>query len=172
MLNKDKKDIINNEIVEKFNSMYENKVSNINEILDELSETFQDYYGRLNDAQNAFNCVADEYSDLMKGYCFVYSLSGDGTWSVDTGDGYNESDIANYINIAKENYIHDDDIEDIYDVLSLLENDVMDTMSNVGCDPFTALNLILEEDFCDLPSNDIFVISGADEEPRIEILYH
>ena len=41
----------------------------------------------------------------------------------------------------------------------------MKDMSNAGCDAFTALSMILEED---LGLEGVFVVLGADSEPRIE----
>lgn len=44
-------------------------------------------------------------------------------------------------------------------------------MSNAGCDMFTALNLIFQEDLNKFLEQNIFVIDSADIDARIEILY-
>ena len=157
------------QIIDDYNKLYENKVSDISEVLDILSEEFDKIYSRLLDAQMAYDELYYEYEDVMKDHCFVYNLSGDSTWSVLTGDNYNDENDTEYINKAREIY-PDYKIEAIDDVLSIMEIDVENTMCNVGCDMFTALDLILEEDFPEFYREGIFEISGADEEPRIELL--
>lgn len=165
-----KKEKVNKEIVEAYNAIYEEPVSDIKEVLDMLSEEFQENYNRIGDAQEAYDTLVDENSDLMKNHLFVYNLSGESEWSVSTGKGYKESSLEEYINIVKECY-SDEKISTLDDVLSKIERDVQKTMSNAGCDMFTALNLILQEDLHEFYGEDIFVIDGADCEARIEVLY-
>lgn len=160
---------INNELLERYHSLYNEKLNDIKELLDILSEEFESNYHRIGDAQSAFDTLEDEHKELMKDVCFVYNLSGDSSWSVTTGDGYKEENLDKYIKIVKE-YYDDESIETLQDVLCKIEHRVDKDMSNAGCDMFTALNMILTEDL-DLGDDNVFIIEGADEEPRIEILY-
>lgn len=170
MTNLIEKERVNKEIVEAYNSMCEDKVDNIDEVLDILSEEFQSNYDQLGDAQDAYDALVDEYNEVMKNHCFVYNLSGDNSWSISTGKRFDSSKFSKYIEIVKEYYC-DDNINTLDDILSKLERHVTKTMSNVGCDMFTALNSILEEDLQEFYNKDIFVVDGADEDARIEILY-
>ena len=170
MTNLIEKERVNKEIVEAYNSICEDKVDNIDEVLDILSEEFQSNYDQLGDAQDAYDALVDEYNEVMKNHCFVYNLSGDSSWSISTGKGFDSSKLSKYIEIVKEYYC-DDNINTLDDILSKLERHVTKTMSNVGCDMFTALNSILEEDLQEFYNKDIFVVDGADEDARIEILY-
>lgn len=170
MTNLIEKERVNKEIVEAYNSVYENKVNSVDEVLDILSEEFQSNYDQLEDAQEAYDILANEYKDVMKNHCFVYSLSGNTKWSVSTGEGYDTAQLPGHIKVVKECY-SDENITTLDDILSKIERHVTKTMSNVGCDMFTALNYILEEDLHEFYDKNIFVIDGADAEPRIEILY-
>lgn len=169
MVNSIEKEVLNKKIVKAYNTIEENNVSSINEVLNILSKSFQENYNKLGDAQDAYDVVAEEYGDILKEACFVYNLSGSNVWDVSTGRGYDENQLPRYLDIIKSCYT-DKKIKTLNDILSSIQKDVEKTMSNVGCDMFTALNLILEEDLYQLNS-DVFVISNADCEPRIEILY-
>lgn len=71
------KEELNKQMVSDYNSIYGAEMETIDDILELLSEEFSNNYDYLGDAQDAFNLVADEYSEFMNKYCFVYSLSGD-----------------------------------------------------------------------------------------------
>ena len=161
---------LNVQIIKDFNSILGRRITGINDVLDFLSEEFAEIYSRLDDAQDAFNTLADEYSELMNKYCFVYSLSGDGTWEVGTGYDYKEDMLEEYLKVVN-NYYDGLNAETLDDILCKLERVVEKTMSNAGCDMFTALNLTISEDLPEFCDKDIFAIVGADAEPRIEILY-
>lgn len=60
-------------------------------------------------------------------------------------------------------------VQDIDDITSKLENEVMKIMSNCGCDVFNAFNLVVEEDFPEEISDSIFTIDNADGTPCIEL---
>ena len=172
---KTKKDI-NNYLVAKYNELYDNKIKDVEDILDILSLEFEKRFNILGDAQDAYNEVEDEYSELMNSsdeICFVYNLSGDGNWYVTTGDNFKEENLEKYLNIINKQYKRfsfDPEAKDLGDILALLERQVDKTMCNGGCDMFTALKLILDDDLPELDKK-VFVIEGADCEPKIEILY-
>ncbi|MBQ8998986.1 MAG: hypothetical protein IJ086_09925 [Clostridium sp.] len=164
------KEELNKNIVNDFNLIQKTKVKNIQDVLDILSERFREIYDNKDDAQEAYNELTLEYPELMNKYCFAYTLSEGNGWSVSTGSDYNEEDLDKYLKVINEHYYHfSHDCLD--DILSSIENDICNTMSNVGCDMFTALNLILEEDLYEFEDKNIFVIAGADCEPKIDILY-
>lgn len=158
-----------NELLERYYALYDVKLDSIEELLDILSEEFASNYDRIGDAQLAFDTLEDENKELMKDICFLYNLSGDSSWSITTGDGYKEENLDKYIKAIRECY-DDESIETLQDVLWKIEHRVDKDMCNAGCDMFTALDMILTEDL-DLGDDDVFVIDGADEEPRIEIWY-
>ena len=160
---------INNELLERYHSLYNVRLNDIEDLLDILSEEFASNYDRIGDAQSAFDTLEDENKELMKDICFLYNLSGDSSWSITTGDGYKEENLDKYIEAVRECY-DDESIKTLQDVLCTIERRVDKDMCNAGCDMFTALDTILSEDL-DLEDDDVFVIDGADEEPRIEIWY-
>lgn len=170
MTNLIEKEKVNKELIEIYNSIHDEKVDNIKDILNILSEEFQANYDEMGDAQAAYDTLVDEHKDLMANHVFVYNLSGNIKWSISTGEGYKPEKLQEYVNIVKESY-SDENIATLEDVLSKIERDVLKTMSNVGCDMFTSLNLILQEDLHEFYGEDIFVVDGADAEARIEILY-
>lgn len=170
MENKITKEEIDKIIVNKYNSVYQDNIKSVTEILDILSESFQEHYDILSDAQDAYNATDDDFKEIMSECCFVYSLSGSENWNISTGFDYDESQLSNYIKIVRENY-NDANIKTLDDILDKIERQVEKTMSNVGCDMYNALTMILDEDLCYLSDKNIFCISGANCEGRIEILY-
>lgn len=169
---KQKREEINNIMVNKYNELYKNQVESIEDVLDILSEEFTENYDRLGDAQLAYDTLEDEHKEFMtySDSCFfVYSLSGGSCWSVSTGSGYDENKLDEYIKEVKSHYLYED-VENLDDILCSMERQIGKDMSNAGYDMHTALKMILEEDF-DFGGDNVFVIEGADEEPRIEIDY-
>lgn len=145
------------------NEVLNTELTSINELEEMLSEKFQKLYEENEEAQVAFNELDEELGGLLGKY-FVYTLSADGEmWSVGIGEGYEASKLSEYLTTFKEYY--NEDVQTIEDCTSKLEYRVMKDMSNAGCDAFTALSMILEED---LGLEDVFVIVGADSEPRIQ----
>lgn len=139
--------------------------SNIQDLLNHLSEEFASKCEDLDDAQEVYNDLDKEHGFLIGKY-FVYSLSETGeTWTVSEGDEFKESELPEYIQSFSDYYSRTD-IQSLDDLTSAIENRVMKDMSNVGCDPKTALNLLLS----DLDLDGKFRISGADAEPKIEML--
>lgn len=161
---------LNREIVRDFNSEFGQNVTDINYVLDFLSKKFSDNYKYVSDAQDAFDTLVDEYSNFMNKYPFIYSLSGDETWKVSTGSNFKESNLNEYLKVVNKAY-PGLEATTLDDALSRIEHDVKKTMSNAGCDMFTALYLILSEDLSEFCNESIFAIIGADSEPRIELLY-
>lgn len=161
---------MNRKVIKDFNSTFKSNVTGINEVLDFLSKEFSDNYDNVSDAQDAFDTLVDEYSEFMNKYPFVYSLSGDETWEVSTGSDFKESNLNEYLKVVNKVY-PGLEATTLDDALCRIERDVEKTMSNAGCDMFTALNLILSEDLSELCDESIFTIIGADSEPRIELLY-
>lgn len=156
-------------VINDFNKALNTPVKTIEELEDIMSEEFENYLRYSEDAQDAYDNMCDcEYDGLMKKYAFVYSLSGKGeTWSIGIGEDFDYSKEDYYLNIFSE--IYDEDFEDIDDITSKLENEVMKIMSNCGCDVFNAFNLIVEEDFPEEIGDSVFVIDNADGTPCIEL---
>lgn len=156
-------------VINDFNKALNTPVKTIEELEDIMSEEFENYLRYSEDAQDAYDNMCDcEYDGLMKKYAFVYSLSGKGeTWSIGIGEDFDYSKEDYYLNIFSE--IYDEDFEDIDDITSKLENEVMKIMSNCGCDVFNAFNLIVEEDFPEEIGDSVFVIDNADGTPSIEL---
>lgn len=160
---------IGQEIVDKYNKLYNADIKSVSEVLDILSDEFAEKYSILSDGQTAYDELYDEHEELMEGYCFVYSLTGGDGWSLEMGSDYNPNNDEEYIKAAKEAYSHDR-IEDIGDVLDAITRDIDRTMCNCGCDMFTAFNMILEEDFSSCIGKSVFRISCDEVEPIIELL--
>lgn len=156
-------------VINDFNKVLDEPIKTIQELEDILSEEFENYLRYSEDAQDAYDNMCDcEYDGLMKKYAFVYSLSGKGeTWSIGIGEDFDYSKEDYYLNIFNE--IYNEDFEDIDDITSKLENEVIKIMSNCGCDVFNAFNLILEEDFPEEVGDSVFVIDNADGTPCIEL---
>lgn len=156
-------------VINDFNKVLSKPIKTIEELEEILSEKFESYLEYSEDAQEACDDMFDsEYDGLLKKYPFVYSLSGKNqVWSVEVEDDFDYSKEEEYLAIFNE--VYDDEFEDIDDVASTLEHEIMKTMSNCGCDVFNAFNLIVEED---LPEevDSIFTINGADGTPTIELL--
>ena len=160
---------IGQEIVDKYNKLYNADIKSVSEVLDILSDEFAEKYSMLLDGQAAYDELYDEHKELMKGYCFVYSLTGGDGWRLEVGSGYDSNNDGEYIREAKEVYSYDK-IEDIDDVLDAIIRDIDRTMCNGGCDMFTAFNMILEEDFSSCIGKSVFRISCDEVEPVIELL--
>jgi hypothetical protein len=168
-MNKFKNKALNGQIVEKFNEIYDMKVTSAREVLDYLSEEFQDNCKYSSDVEDAFDTLYTEHKEFMADFPFAYSLSEeDDVWTIGKGSGFKKENESKYIEIAKEIYT---DIEDLDDVLSSIEAQVMNTMSNSGCDVFNALNHVVSEDLEDIKDMDVFSVIGADAEPRVVVLY-
>lgn len=156
-------------VLNDFNKILDSSVETIDELEDILSDKFQEYLDCSEDAQDAYDNMSDcEYEGLIKKYAFVYSLSGKNeSWYIDLGENFNDSKKDYYLNIFSE--IYNENFKDIYDVTSILENEIMKIMSNCGCDVFNAFNLIIEENFPEEIDESIFVVANADSAPRIEL---
>lgn len=155
-------------IINDFNKVLSSPVKTMEELEEILSEKFASYLQYSEDAQEACDNMFNlEYDGLMKKYPFVYSLSGKNeVWSVGIEDSFDYSKEHDYITIFNE--VYDEEFEDISDVASKLENQIMKTMSNCGCDVFNAFNLIVQEDFPE-DVESIFFIDNADGTPSIEL---
>lgn len=137
----------------------------MDELLNQLSDKFANQCDNFDDAQEAFDELDAEYNFLLGKY-FVYSLSDEGErWYVSEGDTFLIEELPKYIASYKE-YYGNHNITTVDDLTSVLEHRVMKDMSNAGCDPKTALRMILD----DLDLNGKFRIYGADGTPKIEIL--
>lgn len=164
------KEKVNEEIVEKYNRLYHGNAKTIDEVLDILSEKFAIHYDFFGDGQMAYNELYDEYEALMDDFCFVYSLTGCTDWTLGFGTDYNSEQDQKYINIAKHAYPNDT-ICNINDVLSVITDDIDNTISNCGIDMLNALHLIMHEQFHDYKDLEIFAIHRDNDTPRIEVLY-
>lgn len=155
-------------IINDFNKVLISPVKTIEELEEILSKKFESYLQYSEDAQEACDDMFDlEYDGLMKKYPFVYSLSGKNeVWSVGIEDSFDYSKEHDYITIFNE--VYDEEFEDISHIASKLENQIMKTMSNCGCDVFNAFNLIIQEDFPE-DVESIFFINNADGTPSIEL---
>lgn len=152
-------------IIEEFESKLGVKFNNSKELEELLSEKFREAMENNVDAQLAFNELDSEVSGLLNKYCCYYLTDNGVSWSVDTGDLFNNSNIELYLSKFKDEY--NEEFKSIEDMTSKLENKVLKDMSNAGCDCKSALRMILEEDL-DLVG--VFSIVGADAEPTIELI--
>lgn len=151
------------EALKQLNEVMNEHFTTIEEAENALSERFGDLYSDYEEAQESFDELDRETNGLLGKY-FVYTLSAPGeTWHVGLGEKYQEENLPTYIEMFQKHY--NESFENADDLTSKLENRVMKTMDNAGCDAFTALSMILAEDLSLLG---LFVIVGADSEPRIE----
>ena len=139
-------------------------LTSVEGIIDELSCRFAEYVDKIEDPQEAFDMLYEEIGEgLLDG--FVYTLSEEGEdWSIGLGN------VFDMVNLG----IYAEKINDLYSIQTVSENDMcavlesktIKAMCNCGCGPKLALESILY----DLGLYGVFVVNGADAEPRLELL--
>lgn len=153
------------EMIDSYNRIYKANTKDLEEILDILSEEFANNYKLLGDGQDAYNLLEDENREFMSEFAFVYTLFGGKSWDISLSDDFKEEETQNYIDTIKKHYRAD--INTLEEAIDLINIDISKTISNAGCDVFSALNLILEDIFNGL---NVFKITNRYIEPRIDIL--
>lgn len=172
MISLEERNKTNKDILEKYNSIYEDRAIDIEDVLDFLSEEFNEKLAKTKDAQMAYDLLAKEHDELLNNteWCFGYELEEYGRPVVITGEGYKKTDDEKYISLAKKAY-KDENIKNIDDIIYRISKDIWNTTINGGCDDFSALELILRENFTELYKKDVFIIDGDNSEGRITIVY-
>ena len=154
---------IDRKTIQLFEEKTGNEFENLEALESHLSGRFSDILDSSEDAQYAYDELNDELDGLL-GAHFCYTLSEDGeTWSVETGEAFEESRLSEYL--ADFNDVYESNHDSIDDMTSTLERRVSKDMSNAGIDAKNALRLILEND---LFRPGLFAIIGADALPRIQ----
>lgn len=106
-----------------------------------LSEEFSVLYEDMGDGQEAFDWLFNErMHHLLDDFSFVYSVTG-GDYSIEIKN--TTESIKDIIKSVNDTY--DVEVSSLEDAISEVDNHLYDTMSNVGCDPYTALNIEIEE---------------------------
>ena len=113
--------------------------NSVDEMCASLSEKFSEKREYIDDAQEAFNSLNDEFSGYLGYLGFVYSIFGGDSWHV------NMLDCSEPILKDVCKFFDDKKILTSDDAIAAVENRVMKTMSNVGCDVYNALSLEMEE---------------------------
>lgn len=151
-----------NEIIEKLNYKLGTKYTTIEEVEEDLSSKLMDINEKVPDMQNAFDLLNKILGDNILSDMFEYVLSDGGEWAVDVKVDLTDEMISA---LNKRGY----NVEDKFDLASVLEHKVIDTECNVGCDARTALSLEME----DLPSEydweNIVVLSVPEGESKIRM---
>lgn len=123
-----------------------------------LSNNFSNLYDDMGDGQEAFDYMMEEdMRGMLDDFDFIYSVTGD-NWTVSVDD-------ADDSVIETVNELYGSKAKDLEDACSTVERQISKTMSNVGCDPYTALRLEKDEG---LP--ECFVVSAESDRTYVEIL--
>lgn len=129
--------------------------------LEFLSERFSKHYEKFDDGQLAYNYLDNEYSNYLSILGLVYSLFDGESWHISINEDCSLEELKTCFS--------DENISDFEDIEDLLERKVMKTMSNAGCDVFSALSLELEEISIDRVEELIKVIP-EDINPIVEFM--
>lgn len=128
-----------------------------------LSEKFEELYDKMGDGQEAFDFLMEEdMCGMLDDFDFVYSVTGE-NWSITVGES---NSCEEYETVIQEiNEIYDSNAKTIEEACSVVERRIEKTMSNVGCDPYTALKLEKEDE---LP--DCFKVKAESDGVYVELL--
>ena len=159
------KDVILKEFLElKKDGGINEKFSSFEELVNVLSQMFEEEYESSSDAQEAYNCLNDNLEGLLGKHCAVYKL-GTEEWSIDCDSKATKESIKNVI--TKWNDYYGSKNTTIEGVCDAITHKVMKTTSNYGCDAHNALFEICLDVFED---GHPFFVNIGDENPRIEFL--
>lgn len=132
------------------------------EMINSLNANLQEHADRLGDVQEAYDLLDEEYDNNLSQFFVFYS--SDGPWGVT----YDSDDVSE----ERKNEILDSirtyysvELEDLDAATSFLEHRVSKDMSNIGCDPNTALSSILSE----VDGEELFKIFGFDGPYKLEL---
>lgn len=160
----DKEKILKDFLKLKKEGLIEENFSSFDELVQVLSDMFEDMYSKYSDAQEAYCDLDDDLDNCLSKNGAVYCL-GTKEWEVK---------IDNIDEKAKEqlyknwNDYYNSEINDIDDLVSAISHRIMKDMSNAGCDVHNALAMIINDVFGEC--NCIYVDIG-EESPRIEFLF-
>lgn len=156
MTSKDRKEANIADIV---NVMLDEKCETDEVAIELLSEKFAELYDEMGDGQEAFDFLMEEdMNGMLDDFDFVYSVTGD-NWNIEVDETADDS----IVDIVNEAY--GSNAEDLDEACSVVERQVSKTMSNVGCDPYTALRLEKEDD-----CPDCFKVKAESDRAYIELL--
>lgn len=111
------------------------------EAIDALSNEFASAYELEGDGQEAYNYLFDfRMMHLLDDFDFVYTVTG-GNYSIEIGE--TEESIDEIIQSVRD--VYNVNVSSLDEAISEVENNIDNTMSNVGCDPYTALRLEKED---------------------------
>lgn len=133
------------------------------EFLSYLSDKFKSILENSDDAQEAFDLLDNDYSYYLSTLGCVYSLFDGKNWKINI-----KEELLDFISLDEFSKEWNEKVNSIEDVESILTHKIMNTMSNVGCDVYNALNLELE-DFPNEISNYISIYSNG-EGAKIELV--
>ena len=134
------------------------------EFLNYLSNEFNSKLEETEDAQDAFNNLDDDYSNYLSSIGCVYSLFDGQDWEINVDDNiFNTCSLETF-----QNVLNDNSLKTIDNIASKLTSNVMNIMSNVGCDVFNALKLQLD-DF-DENLEDLIIVYSNGDGPKIELV--
>lgn len=157
-----KEEIIMKDFLElKEKGFIEGEFNNISELCDLLSDLLCIIYEEQNDLQSAFNMLNLILGGLINKHQCVYTV-GTKPWEILYNEDQPDDVLRDALN--KWNEYYDDNNETIDDLCSSVMHRLLDTMSNVGCDVFNALKMILDD--IDVKDN-IIIISYGELNPRI-----
>lgn len=122
----------------------EEPFSNYEELLDVLSNMFEEEYEKYSDAQEAYDNIDDTLNGLLNKHCGVYTL-GSKEWEIICSNEATQETINNMITDWNEYY--GTSISDINDLCGSVTHRVMKDMSNAGCDVYNALAMICNDVF-------------------------
>lgn len=142
--------------------MKEYTITTYEELLNALSEEFAEEYDGSPDAQDAYDNLNDYLDNFLEDHAGMYSL-GTKDWSIECYSNASKEIIESAINQWNQSYLSN--IKDIDDLTSAITHDIMDTMSNVGCDVHNAFAIICEETFEE--KHPLFIDLG-EPNPRID----
>lgn len=149
------------DILNQYNNNFNEHFKSIEDVEQYLTDKFQNYIDKSEDIQLAYNDMNEDMNGFLNKY-FVYSISGDGCWSISTSENYKIEDLHELL--SNWNSYYEDSLTSLDELMSSIERRVEKDMDNVGCDPFNALNMLS----ADVGLKDAFIIDGAAEKPTIK----
>lgn len=151
-------------IIQEFEKVIGIKISDKEELENYLTDKFQNYVKNSEDIQEAFDTMDIELNKLLGKYC-CYSISKnkDG-WRVAASKNYTKDSLPKILN--NWNKYNNSNIDDLDEILGSLEFKMMKYMSNIGCDAFNALSMILKE----VKLENYFFIDNVSDSPSINLI--
>lgn len=157
-------------MIQEFENKTGKKFNSKKDLLEYLSEELINNYEYCDDLQESFDMLDDEMDGLLNKYGMVYTM-GSEDWHVDHVFKNTVNDkITKALVVGVWNQYYDkcrSRVSNIEDLCSVIENDIIKTMSNGGCDANTALNMICADIY---PSFKPFYIHYGEFDPKVRFL--